>query len=126
MKKKLKVWQLLLIYLAIWLCCIAGFWVSGISDGIGYSVFVLWLTLPLSAFAFSFMISNRVPGRSKWFCVILFSQAQMLAEYFTFELANMITFHKTNMPEPTLMLIGAVASAAGIAVSEIYKRKSKK
>lgn len=40
----------------------------------------------------------------------------MLAEYATFSAANMISFDKINMPQFSLILIGAIISQTGLVV----------
>ena len=49
----------------------------------------------------------------------------MLAEYATFNLANMVAFSKFNLPRPEYFLAGTVISAIGIAIGMLVCRKNK-
>lgn len=112
------------VYLAIWAFAIIVFWffTSG-SDAMGYSLMFLWVLLPVSTFIFSLMIGrNNYWGNQKWVSAIVFGVMYMLAEYATFSAANMVAFHKFNMPEFGMIVGGAVISAIGIAIGSAARR----
>ncbi|WP_243166021.1 helix-turn-helix domain-containing protein [Anaerofilum hominis] len=112
------------VYLAIWAFAIIVFWffTSG-SDAMGYSLMFLWVLLPVSTFTFSLMIGrNNYWGNQKWVSSIVFGIMYMLAEYATFNAANMTAFNKFNMPRFGMLAGGAVMSAAGIAIGRAVRR----
>ncbi len=114
------------IYLAIWAFAIIVFWffTSG-SDAFGYSIMFLWILLPFSTFIFSLLIGkNGLWGRYKWLSAIVFGIMYMLAEYATFNAANMAAFNKFNSPRFGMILGGAIISLIGIGIGHIiYKIK---
>ena len=70
-----------------------------------------------AGFVISLLIGkNNYMGRWKWFFSIAFGIMYMLAEYATFSAANMISFDKINMPQFSLILIGAIISQTGLVV----------
>lgn len=105
-------------YLAIWAGAVLVFWLfTAASDAMGYSLVFLWGLLPLVTFLFSLLIGwGNYWGRGKWLCALGLGVMHMLAEYATFSAANMAAFHTLRLPDPTLLLVGAVVSAAGLAV----------
>ena len=117
-KNKLSMIILLATYLGIWAVSLITFWffISG-TDSMGYSIMFLWVLLPVTTFVISLLIGkNNYMGRWKWFFSIAFDIMYMLAEYATFSAANMISFDKINMPQFSLILIGAIISQTGLVV----------
>lgn len=119
---------LILSYLVIWATAIVFFWVftardSG--DAMGYSLMFLWVILPVSTFVVSFLISrNDYWGKKKWLCPIGFGVMYMLAEYATFSMTNNVAFNKVNMPEFSMILVGAVISLAAMGIGHlVYMKK---
>ena len=128
-KSKIKLSQIILIavYLGIWAISLIVFWffTSG-SDGMAYSLMFLWLLLPVSTFTVSLLIAkNGFFGKMRWLSAPIFGLFHMLAEYATFNLANMVAFSKFNLPRPEYFLAGAVISAIGIAIGTFVCRKNK-
>ena len=117
-KNKLSMIILLATYLGIWAVSLITFWffISG-TDSMGYSIMFLWVLLPVTTFVISLLIGkNNYMGRWKCFFSIVFGIMYMLAEYATFSAANMISFDKINMPQFSLILIGAIISQTGLVV----------
>lgn len=119
---------LVIAYLFIWVFSLIVFWffTSG-SNVMGYSFIFLWILLPSTTFVVSLLIGkDNYFGKWKWLSTIIFGIMYMLAEYATFQLANMMTFHKINLPSWELILIGAIVSAIGLGIgSSIYHINSK-
>lgn len=126
-QSKRKLAQIILIatYLGIWSFALLMFWffISG-SDAMGFSIVFLWLVLPMTTLVLSYLIGrNDFWGSKKWFAAVAFGVMYMLAEYATFSTANMVTFHKINMPSFEMVLIGAVISAVGLGIGALSNRK---
>lgn len=108
---------LILLYLLIWAICIGVFWIFSSMDEGFYSIVFLFVTVPVLIFITSFLIGkNDYWGMYKWCSPILFGLTYMLSEYFTFSMANNLTFHRTNSPEWMMIVNGAVVSLVGIVI----------
>lgn len=107
---------LLSVYFGIWSVSLLSFWLfDGGADAFGYSIMWLWILLPVTTFSVSVFIGkNDYWGQWKWMLPVLFGCLYLLAEYGTFELANMIAFEKVNLPEFILLPVGAFFSLMGI------------
>lgn len=119
-KSRNKLSKLILVttYLAIWAISLIVFWFfTSSSDAMGYGIMYLWILLPVSSFVISILIGkNDYWGKCKWLTTIAFGVMYMLAEYATFNAANMATFGKVNMPRFTMIIIGAILSLAGMGI----------
>ncbi len=130
-KSKIRLSKVILIatYLGIWAFSLITFWffIDG-SDAMGYSLVFLWLILPVSTFVVSLLIGkNNYWGRWKWASAAAFGFMYMLAEYATFQAANMLAFDKINMPSFEMIIAGAAISAAGLGIGAAVRHiKSKK
>lgn len=113
------------VYLAVWLVTIATFWFfTSQTDGLGFSLVYLWGILPTTTFGCSVAIGSE-KTKYKWlFCVVL-GVFYMLAEYFTFSLANNLEFNKINAPEYPMILIGGAVSLAGLVVGHLWRKYGK-
>ncbi len=111
----------LLSHFLIWIIAIIVFWFfMGGDDAMGYSLLYLWLILPLTNLICSFFAAkNKYKNRNKLLIALLFGVMYMLAEYFTFKLANGITFHKINKPDFFMIPVGALISAVGMLIGSI-------
>lgn len=115
-------------YPVIWTACLAYFWISrNWIDAAGYSIFVLWLIIPITTFAVSFFIakSNYI-GKIQWLSPILLGVMYMLAEYLSFSLLNMVTFIKFNQPELKLIIYGTLISTSGLFTGYIFNIHKKR
>lgn len=122
---------LIATYLAIWSFALVAFWLfkSG-SDAMGYSLVYLWVLLPLTTFVLSWMMGQSSHwGRGKWMFALGSGLMYMLAEYATFQAANMAAFGKVNLPSWEMMPIGALISGAGMglgcAIRHLQQRRRK-
>lgn len=114
---------LIAVYLVIWAVLLIVFWffTSG-SDGMGYSLMFLYILLPVTTFVISLLIGkNNYWGRWKWASVFVFGIMYMLAEYGTFNIANMIAFGKINVPSFEMILVGGFISALGLGTGSFLK-----
>ena len=128
-KRNIKLSQIILIavFVGIWAIALIVFWffTSG-SDGMAYSLMFLWLLLPVSTFTVSLLIAkNGFFGKLRCLSSPILGLFHMLAEYATFNLANMVAFSKFNLPRPEYFLAGAVISLLGLAVGTLVCRKNK-
>ena len=119
-QKKLSMTILAATYLGIWAFALIVFWffISG-SDALGYSLVFLWMILPVATFVISLFIGkNDHFGKGKWLAPVAFGIMQMLAEYATFSMRNMvqISFERINAPQFELILMGMIISVFGIGI----------
>ncbi len=111
-----------LIYFLIWATSIGSFWLGLGRDAMGYSLVVLYALIPLSVFVLS--IARGINGCSLKAGVglaLLLGMSNMMVEYLTFSLANMVSnsFSHLNMPELSLLAIGFVLSLLGLIVGRL-------
>jgi len=86
----------------IWVLSIVFFWLGRNQDGIGYSLVVFYLALPISILITSIFIGKDANRTNvKWLMLLFFGVMNMLVEYFTFSLSNMVVFNRFNMPDGT-------------------------
>lgn len=126
-KKYLSLVILISTYLGIWAISLIVFWffTSG-SDAMAYSLMFFWLLLPVSTFTVSLLIAkNGFFGKLRWLSAPIFGLFHMLAEYATFNLANMVAFSKFNLPRPEYFLAGVVISAIGIGIGTAVNKIKK-
>ena len=125
-KNKLTKIILTVSYLGIWAFSLIVFWlfISG-SDAIGYSLMFLWILLPITTFVISLLIGKN-NYRGKWFFSVIFGIMYMLAEYATFQAANMAAFDKFNMPTLEMIPVGAAISLFGLGVGSLIDYFHKK
>lgn len=117
---------LIATYLGIWTFAVLIFWlfISG-SDAMGYSIVFLWIILPISTLVISLLIGkNDYWGKMKWIALGVFGFMQMLAEYATFSVRNMIAieFMRINIPHFELLLMGAIISVVGLGIGTLIAR----
>lgn len=123
-RNKLSMMILAGVYLGIWAVSLISFWLFGSgSDALGYSIMYLWILLPATTFILSLIIGkNDYWGQRKWLITIGFGLMYMLAEYGTFSAANMITFHKINLPEFIMIPAGTMISLIGMGIGTRIRR----
>ncbi|OUN71740.1 hypothetical protein B5G11_02105 [Drancourtella sp. An57] len=123
-RKKLSMIILAAVYLGVWVVSLISFWFFGRgSDAMGYSIMCLWILLPATTFILSLIIGkNDYWGQRKWLITIGFGLMYMLAEYGTFSAANMITFHKINLPEFIMIPAGTMISLIGMGIGTRIRR----
>lgn len=107
------------VYLGIWAFSLIVFWffTSG-SDAMGYSLMFLWILLPVTTFVISLVIGKN-NYRGKWIFAVIFGIMYMLAEYATFQAANMAASDKFNMPSIEMIPVGAVISLLGLGTGSL-------
>lgn len=119
---------LISVYLAIWAFSLVVFWFfTDGSDAMGYSLMFLWVLLPVTTFVISLLIGrNDYWGKWKWLSAPVFGLMYMLAEYATFEYANMAShaaaFRHVNMPQLEMIPRAAAIALLGIAVGSGIRR----
>ena len=130
-KNKLAKTVLISVYLAVWAVSLVIFWFfTGPSDAMGYSLMFLWILLPVTTLAVCAIIgAGNYWGGGKWLSAPVFGLMYMLAEYGTVTCANMSALGAFRLPDPSLLLPGAVISLLGIALGSavryIKRRKSR-
>ena len=116
---------LVAVYFGICVFTILFFWLftSG-SDAFGFSLLFLWILIPVTTLAISFLIGRYdCWGKKKWISPLVFGVLFMLAEYFTFSLANMLAFCTFNLPDFGMLVVGAIISVIGLAGGSLLRRK---
>lgn len=129
MLNKLSKRNAVLLYLAIWTIALIVFWFfTSASDAFGFSLLFLWILIPVTTFTISFLIGKKGAfGKENWLFPLFFGVMYMLAEYATFNAANMIYIRKINLPNFRLILVGGIISAIGLGIGTwINARKLKK
>ncbi|MDE5992225.1 MAG: helix-turn-helix domain-containing protein [Oscillospiraceae bacterium] len=118
-KDKLTKIILTAVYLGIWAFSLIVFWffISG-SDAMGYSLMFLWILLPITTFVISLVIGKN-NYRGKWIFAVIFGIMYMLAEYATFQAANMAASDKFNMPSLEMISVGTVISLLGMGIGSL-------
>ncbi len=128
-KRKLSMLILILSYLMIWAASLIVFWffISG-SDAMGYGLMFLYILLPVTTLVISFLIGKRdYWGRMKWVSPLALGIMYMLAEYATFNAANMAMTGRINMPHFEMLPLGGAFSLIGLAAgSWLHIRKTRK
>ncbi len=117
-KSKFRKVMPIVFYFMVWIFAVVVFWgfLSG-SDAMGYSLVFLWFLLPVTTFAASMFIGKSDNwGKWKWSFSLLFGVMYMFAEYVTFSMANMLAFHKINIPDFSMLFVGIVISIAGMGI----------
>lgn len=125
-KNKLTKVILTAAYLGIWAFSLIVFWffISG-SDAMGYSLMFLWILLPITTFIISLIIGKN-NYRGKWLFSVIFGIMYMLAEYATFQAANMSASDKCDLPRFEMIPIGMAISLLGLGIGSLIDRFHKK
>jgi len=104
----------LIVYSAIWILSVAFFWIFVHGDALAYGLGVFFLILPLAALVSSLLMGLRKAwGKRTWLFPLVPAAGHLLADYFTFKLANNLSQHKINTPDWTLLLPGLICGVAG-------------
>jgi len=104
-----------MLYFIVWFLCVGYFWYFVHGDALGYGALVFFLILPLTALISSLLMGLRKGwGNRTWFFPLVPAAGHLLADYFTFKLANNISQHKINTPDWTLLLPGLVCGLIGV------------
>lgn len=116
---------LLLVTLGIWGLSVIAFWLveRGI-DGVGYSLSVMWIVLPVVFFAVSFVIGFRdYFGKWKWLAALSFSLMYTLSGYTTSIVVDNMMYQSVMWPDFTKLPIGLFISLAGLLLGVLIRRK---
>lgn len=110
-------------YLAVWLLALLFFWCfTGATDGMAYTLLILWLALPAATFIFALLVAKTACwGRMSLLCLPVCGILYMLAPYLTFTLANMLSTHHLHAPDWSALLIGVGISLLGLAVGRVLR-----
>lgn len=120
-RKKLLHVLLLCAFLLVWVASVAVFWLGGRQDAMGYSILFFYIILPAAALGYSLFLGWEVRSPLKWFTLIAFSLLTMLAEYFTFSLANMVATGNFNLPAPGMLLTGLIPGMLGLGLGTFMR-----
>lgn len=115
--------MIIISYLVIWAFAILVFWIfTKDFEAMAYGFVYLWILLPTTTFILSLIIGkNNYWGKYKWYTTIAFAIMYMLAEYATFNAANMISFNKVNLPNFSMILAGLSFSVIGISIGNLLR-----
>jgi transcriptional regulator with XRE-family HTH domain len=123
-KRNLAKLILVIAYVVIWAFSLIVFWLftSG-SDAMAYSLMFLWVLLPVTTLIISLLIGkNNYWGKWKWSSAVVFGVMYTLAEYGTFNAANMYAFDKLNLPRFEMLLTGGTVSLVGLGIGTLLRR----
>lgn len=118
------------VYFIVWSVSVIIFWLFRQSlNAMEYSIIFLWIILPVTTFVVSFITGRNNYGKKlKWLFPVAYGIMHMLAEYATFSTANMVTFHKFNMPQAGTLLpvtiISFIGIIAGLVSNDITHKKA--
>ena len=105
----------LIVYSVIWILSVALFWIFVHGDALAYSLGVFFMILPLAALVSSLLMGLRKGwGKRTWCFPLVPAAGHLLADYFTFKLANNLSQHKINTPDWPLLLPGLVCGLIGV------------
>lgn len=109
---------LILAYLGVWVISLIAFWFfTKPWEALGYGIVYLYVLLPVATLVVSLLIGLYDHwGRWKWILALAFGIMFMLAGYATFSMANMIAFHKVNVPEFGMIPVGTILSLVGMGI----------
>jgi transcriptional regulator with XRE-family HTH domain len=128
-KSRQKLTKLLeiLSFVVIWAVAVLVFWLFSAPEGaMGYAIIALYIVLPITTFVISILIGKDITwGKLRWLFFLFFGFMFMMMEYATFSTANMISFHKVNLPDITLLLVGGMISLSGLGIGKMIQRFSK-
>lgn len=122
----MKVAALYLLYFAIAFLSGLLFWVFQAEIAINsYIIFFFWIVNPGAILVISLLISKSSLSSNAIlvFSPIIFGIVFMGLGYFTFDLANMISFEKINQPSLEMFVVGFVLSLLGGLVGKIRTKK---
>ena len=122
----MKVAGLYLLYFAIAFLSGLLFWVFQAEIAINsYIIFFFWIVNPGAILVISLLISKSSLSSNAIlvFSPIIFGIVLMGLGYFTFDLANMISFEKINQPSLEMFVVGFVLSLLGGLVGKIRTKK---
>lgn len=111
-----------IIYGAVWLACLALYWGSlatgGLGGGImGYVILALYIALPIAGIVSAFLI-GRVADLGWWRLVALIAIAilYVLHTVATFSLSNALGLTNIAPADLAVFMYGLISAAAGLAV----------
>lgn len=122
----MKVAGLYLLYFTIAFLSGLLFWVFQAEIAINsYIIFFFWIVNPGAILVISLLISKSSLSSNAIlvFSPIIFGIVFMGLGYFTFDLANMISFEKINQPSLEMFVVGFVLSLLGGLVGKIRTKK---
>lgn len=131
MKKVLEKNIGLIIYLAVWAALFCWFWIGKnalTGNEAIYSLMAFYVLLPASALVVSVMYGAG-DSRIRFIVPIILGGLEMLLEFLTFNLANVVSNEKWsswNGLQWTLCLFSLIPALVGVAVGEISKRLNQK
>ena len=112
-----------IIYGAVWLACLALYWVSLATGGLGgggimgYVILALYIALPIAGIVSAFLI-GRVADLGWWRLAALIAIAglYMLHTVATFSLSNALGFTNIAPADLAVFMYGLIPAAIGLAV----------
>lgn len=131
MKKRLEKNVGLIIYLAVWAALFCWFWLGQkalAGNEMIYSLVAFYVLLPASALVVSVMY-GATDSRIRYIIPIILGILEMLLEFLTFNLANILSSGKANAwnkMDWTLCLFSLIPALLGVAVGDVSRRIDRK
>ena len=119
---------LTLVNLGLWALGVGAFWfANGGERGPGLLLQALWVVLPVSFFAASFIAAARNwLGGFRWSLPPVFGVLYALTGYIAFLSGETEALRAVNWPDLNKLLIGLVVSLAGVLLGDLYRKKEKR
>ncbi len=115
----------LIIYLAVWAALFCWFWMGSLTGNEAiYSLGAFYVLLPVSAMVVSVMYGMG-RERIRYVVPVILGLLEMLLEFLTFTLANVISNGKWsswNGLDWSMCLFSLVPSLLGVAIGEVLRR----
>jgi len=122
-KRKLCLILILLAYLVVWAYGLITFWCfTDGADAMGYAIMFLYLLYPIVTIVISVLLGYQdYFGKMKWLFGLFFGIMYMLSAYLTFDLANMLSFDKINIPNFIMIIPGTIFSIVGLGIGTFIR-----
>lgn len=109
------------IYIVLWFILLGLFWVFHI-DELFYSIVTFYVGLPLCLLLIG-LFGVEKSNIKTHILFIVFALSYMLEEYLTFSLANMLEFHKINMPEIAMFIRALAILYIGLTIRGMFSKE---
>lgn len=123
MKKHIKNFYLVYLYLFIMAILEIVFWTNINDCGLGFGILTYYILFPLSITIISIIYGHKIKNNKKYLLTIFFGISVMLFQHSTYSLANMLAFDKINIPHISMILLYGFISLIGIVIGNCLKSK---
>lgn len=114
------------IYSAVWLFCVAWFWLGADGGGwiMAYTILAHMVLVPLAALVSAFLLAwGRPLGGWFWGAVILYGALNLGAVAATFTLSTALGLTNIASPDAPILLLELLPGAAGLCLGRLFRVK---